>query len=320
VKIYDCEVLFRPENAELRFLPEGPIDLGNGRFSWVAIQHGANALVGSLNVFDLAKGINTTYEMDGRPGFAFPSNAPNIFFVGIERRVTTFNLLSREYSQVQGNVDEDVEGTIINDGVMFSDGIVFGTKVLESKTKRAGLYVLRFGTHSLTRLRSDQICSNGKVILEDADQLRFLDIDSPTKTVVEYTLDGNFICEPRVVLDLRGATDVPDGMVAAPDGQSVIIAFYNPNDAPHGEARQYSLLTGEVECVWRTDLAPQVTCPLLIEHNEKVKLVLTTAVERMPPEKFERHPNSGCIFVGDTQFHSVPDPNAASIVREKVQP
>jgi len=312
VQTYDCEVLFRPESTALRFLPEGPIDLGNGRFSWVAIQHGANALVGSLNVFDLASGKNTTYEMDGRPGFAFPSNVQNTHFVGVERRVATFNLLSHEYSLLHGNVDEDVESTIINDGVLFSDGIVFGTKELKVRTKKAGLYVLRFGAHSLTRLRSDQMCSNGKVILEDATPLRFLDIDSPTKTVVEYTLDGNSLSEPRVVLDLRNGKDVPDGMVATPDGQSVIIAFYNPNDAPHGEARQYSLSTGEVKCVWKTGLAPQVTCPLLIEHNEKIKLVLTTAVEHMPPEKFERHPNSGCLFVGDTPFESVPDQNIVS--------
>ena len=302
MQTFDCEILFRPENAELRFLPEGPIDLGNGRFSWVAIQHGAHSLVGSVNVFDLVRGENTTYELDGRPGFAFPSNAPNTLIVGVERRVATFNLLSRKCSQLQGNVDEDVEGTIINDGVVFSDGIVFGTKTLDFKTKQAGLYVLRFGGHSLTRLRSDQICSNGKVILEDADHLRFLDIDSATKTVVEYTLDGDTLSEPRVVLDLRGVKDVPDGMVATPDGQSVIIAFYNPNDAPHGEAREYSLSTGEVKCVWKTDLAPQVTCPLLIEHNKSVKLILTTAVEHMPPEKFERHPNSGCLFIGDTHF------------------
>ena len=305
MQTYDCEVLFRPETAELRFLPEGPINLGNGQFSWVAIQHGANALVGSLNTFDLATGINSSYELVGRPGFAFSTSVPNIFLIGLERQIVTFDLLSGECTLVKDEIDEDVEGTIINDGVMFHEGIVFGTKVLQPKTKKAGLYVLRLDPPSLARLRSDQTCSNGKVILEDANPLRFLDIDSPAKTVVEYRLDGNMLSEPRIVLDFRHDQASPDGMVATPDGQSVIIAFYNPHDVAHGEARQYSLSTGQIECVWKTDRAPQVTCPLLIEYQAQVKLVLTTAAEHMPPVKLKRYPHSGCLFIGDTSFRSL---------------
>lgn len=47
-----AEVLFEPTDIDLKFLPEGPFDLGDGRFSWVGIQHGANARYGSLNIFD----------------------------------------------------------------------------------------------------------------------------------------------------------------------------------------------------------------------------------------------------------------------------
>ncbi len=41
-----AELLFGPTDNDLRFLPEGPFDLGGGRFSWVGIQHGANAKFG----------------------------------------------------------------------------------------------------------------------------------------------------------------------------------------------------------------------------------------------------------------------------------
>jgi hypothetical protein len=87
----------------------------------------------------------------------------------------------------------------------------------------------------------------------------------------------------------------------------VIISFYNPNDAPHGETRQYNLASGEVEAIWKTPLAPQATCPQLIRHEGQVKLIVTTAVEHMPPERLAVHRNSGCLFVGETPFHSLPE-------------
>ena len=48
-----AELLHRPESPELRFLPEGPMPLGDG-ISWVAIQHGADGDRGSLNTLDAA--------------------------------------------------------------------------------------------------------------------------------------------------------------------------------------------------------------------------------------------------------------------------
>jgi hypothetical protein len=43
-----------------------------------------------------------------------------------------------------------------------------------------------------------------------------------------------------------------------------------------------------------------------------VKLVLTTAVEGMPPEMRSRCPNAGCLFVADTALTGVP---VAEVVR-----
>ena len=36
----ETEILYRPESAALRFLPEGPYHLPDGRMSWVGIQTG----------------------------------------------------------------------------------------------------------------------------------------------------------------------------------------------------------------------------------------------------------------------------------------
>jgi hypothetical protein len=38
-----------------------------------------------------------------------------------------------------------------------------------------------------------------------------------------------------------------------------------------------------------------------------VRLLLTTAVEHMPVEQQQRHPNAGCLFIADTPFTSLGD-------------
>jgi hypothetical protein len=45
----------------------------------------------------------------------------------------------------------------------------------------------------------------------------------------------------------------------------------------------------------------------LIERNGQVGLVLTSAVEHMPAEQLEKHPNAGCLFIGATSFASIGD-------------
>ncbi len=304
MEIYECDVLYRPEDLHLAFLPEGPIDMGGGQFSWVAIQHGADTTHGSLNVFDLSARTNKNYPLTGRPGFAFPTADAGTFVIGQEHELGLFSVQSGDWTVLNTNVDANVSGTTINDGVECAAGLIFGCKDLQFKEQKAGLYFWRKRDRKLFPLRSDQICSNGKVILDEGDRVKFLDIDTPTRVVVEYDLDieTGSLGEPRQVLDLHRFDDFPDGMVLTPDGQSVIIAFYNPNDAAHGETRQFRLSDGQVEAVWKTPGSPQVTCPLLIEHDGVVQIVLTTAVEHMPAEKQARYPNAGCLFIGETQF------------------
>ncbi len=308
MKTIDCEILWRPDRAELRFLPEGPYPCGSGKFSWVAIQHGADQRIGSLNVFDVRTGANKTYNAPGRPGFAFATNQNDAFVMGVERTLGVFDAENGEWSVFVTNIDRQVTGTIINDGLVFDDGLIFGCKDLKFQEKKAGLYLWRKSKRSLTRLRDDQICSNGKALLTLDGQLTLLDIDSPTKTVVAYPIDLNkpSLGTPRTVVDLRDGDGVPDGMILTPDEKSVIIALYNPADAPYGEAVQYSLASGQREAVWRTADSPQVTCPQLIEHEGRIRLVLTTAVENMPAERQAKYPNAGCLFIADTEFDRLP--------------
>lgn len=305
----DAEVLFLPQDKKLRFLPEGPYALGRGRFSWVAIQHGATAKSGSLNIFDMASRSNESFDLPGRPGFARPTTEPGVFIVGCERELGLFDTKNSSWKSIVTGIDEDVSNTIINDGTSFGNNLVFGTKDLEFKTPKAGLYLYRGDDQKLIRMRNDQICSNGKDVVFAGESAYLIDIDSPTRKVVRYRLDPDegTLSDCETLIDLTSLDGVPDGMILTPDEQSAIISLYNPNPADHGETHQYSLINGDLERVWRTPKSPQATCPLLVEDVDgSVKLVITTAIEHMPAERQPESPWGGALFIAETNFKSAP--------------
>ena len=189
VLIHQAEVLYRSPKMALRYLPEGPSVCGPNQVSWVAIQHGVDARVGSFNVLDTRSKANKTVNLPGRLGFAFPTRSPMTWLIGLERELGLYDLQSESWRVLVDGIDDDVEDTIVNDGVVFAEGVLFGTKHLEFSDKRAGLYLWRNSDQRLIRLRDDQICSNGKVVLCGDQGYCLLDIDSPTQTLVSYTLD-----------------------------------------------------------------------------------------------------------------------------------
>jgi sugar lactone lactonase YvrE len=171
------------------------------------------------------------------------------------------------------------------------------------------LYLFTLDDNQLTILADGQTCSNGKVFAEGGRVL--YDIDTPRKQITEYRLDltNRTLRQTGIALDLRHRNDFPDGMCDSGDG-TVIIAFYNPSFAESGQAVQYKLGSGEIHGVWLTPGSPRVTCPLLVQRPNGVKLILTTADEGMTPDMRVRCPNAGCLFVGDTHFTSVPPTEA----------
>ncbi|GIW98035.1 MAG: gluconolactonase [Pirellulaceae bacterium] len=306
----EATLLWRPDRPELRFLPEGPTPLQPGVFSWVAIQHGPDATMGSINIFDIARQSNRSIDLPGRPGFAKPTTVENVFIVGCERSLGFFHTLSGQWEPLVSDIDADVEGTIINDGTIYGNNVLFGTKDLEFATPKASLYLFRGDENQLVRLAGGQVCSNGKDVIDrGAGGLFLLDIDSPTRKLVQYPLDlaGGRLGEPQTLIDFGDVPGVPDGMVLTPDEQSAIISFYNPDPAPFGITRQYSLLNGQPEFEWRTPGSPRATCPALVEDaSGKIVLIITTAVEFMPQEQRAQAPNAGCLFVAETDFNAPP--------------
>lgn len=305
-----ADVLFRPESDALRYLPEGPYPTHrNGELSWVAIQHGADASGGSLNLLSLAEadrlGVrNQSFELPGRPGFAFPCDDELTFVVGLERSLGRFTPQTGQWQVFCDGIDADVDNTIINDGMIWQDNLIFGTKDLEFKTQKAGLYLYRGADQQLIRLRDDQICSNGKAIRQRDGHTELIDIDSPTRQVAAYDLDiaAGRLGQRRVLLDLTGGPAVPDGAILTPDGDGLIVSMFDPGGQDDGQTRLYDLADGSLRTVWRTPGSPQNTCPNLVACDGRVLLVITTAAEHMSAERLAACPNAGCLFVAETDF------------------
>ena len=303
-------IVYTPNTLDDRFLPEGPYAIDGQRFSWVAIQNGPSAKVGSLNIFNLEKYTNQVFPLPGRPGFAFATTKENVFVIGCERELGLFDITDQSWTVICTGIDSDCENTIINDGVVYKDKLIFGTKDLEFQNTKANLYLFDMSTRKLTRLADKQICSNGKAIFHDeSGKLQLLDIDTPTQEVAIYDLDleAAKISNRRVALDCHDQPGYPDGMILAPDQKSIFISFYNPDHAPKGQTRQFSLADGKVITAYLTDQAPQNTCPQLCKLGDKVYLIITTAVEHMPHERHHQSPNSGSIFIAQTNYTSGSD-------------
>jgi sugar lactone lactonase YvrE len=302
-EIRQANPLHLPDSDELRYLPEGPIPLGESLVSWIGIQHGHDQKTGSLNLFDLAKGVNESFDLPGRPGFALPCQTENTFVIGCERSLVKFNTFTRDWAPFCDGIDGDVENTIINDGVVFKDNLIFGTKDLEFANKKAGLYLYRGVDKKLIRLRDDQICSNGKAILNsESDSPSLLDIDSPTRKVVRYSIDieAGQLGPAETVLDFAGDPAVPDGAILTPDQSGIIVSFFLSEVADYGETRLYELATGNLLSVWQTEASPQNTCPVLVRHQRTLKLLIATATENMSEADRQACPNAGKFFLAES--------------------
>ncbi|MGC6443745.1 MAG: SMP-30/gluconolactonase/LRE family protein [Rubripirellula sp.] len=304
-EIIQAEPLTVPDSDALRYLPEGPMALDDGQVSWVGIQHGSASTHGSLNLLDLKNMTNQSFELPGRPGFAFPTNRDNVFVVGCERSLGLFDLTDQSWEVICDGVDQAVDNTIINDGWAFGNRLIFGTKDLEFATKKAGLYLYQGSNGNLIQLRSDQICSNGKALLTDQDgQHQLLDIDSPTRQLVRYSIDMNSgeLGQAEVVIDFTGDPAVPDGAVLTPDGSGIVIAMFRPEVAECGETRLYDLASGELKTVWQTAGSPQNTCPAFVRIDGTLRLLITTAVEHMSSADQEQCPNAGQLFLAEANI------------------
>jgi sugar lactone lactonase YvrE len=299
-----ASVWFHPPAEADRFLPEGPRAQDDG-VVWVNIQAGADAATGDVHHLTW-DGRHARHPMPARPGFVFPTSNPNVVLAGCDKVVGLYDLTSADWTPLAAIPDTHPR-TIINDGEIVPGGraIVFGTKDVQFADAIAHLYLFTLDDNRLSVLAGGQTCSNGKVFADGGRTL--YDIDTPRKVVTKYRFDvtTRTITDEGIALDLQSRDDFPDGMCDVGDG-TVIVAFYNPAFADTGRAVRYRLGTGEVLGEWLTPGSPRVTCPLLLQRPDGVKLILATADEGMPADLRVRCPNAGCLFFTDTELASVP--------------
>lgn len=306
MQVFAATPFFTPDTPGLRFLPEGPRLLHNYPsadpiLGWVAIQESFDKLEGSVNLLNLRTMRNESHPLPGRCGFFAETDRAGVVAVGLERGLVLYDLQSRRMLGEPFPVTDD-ERVVINEGLPVERGLLFGTKHTTFKERIACMYLFDAAPRRLHTLHDHQICANGKFLYDGG----LVDIDSFNKTLDHYPFDhaGPSLGERRIIADFRETPLFPDGLRPAPDGQSVLVAFYNPEPAESGVARLFRIDDGMPLAEWRLPGSPRVTCPEILELDGKVKVLFTTAVEGMDPVV----PLAGTLYIADTPFDRVPAP------------
>lgn len=308
-KQFTAEPYFRPADEDLRFLPEGPRVLPNALLGWVAIQHGPQSKEGSFNLLDLGSRVNRRFRLHGRPGFFAETTQPGLLLVGLERSLVYFDLTSGSVKQTLVQITAD-ERVIINDGLAVEGGVLFGTKHLGCTEPLGALYYFDSHTHELRVILDRQYCSNGKFLQRDASRVTLFDIDSIPKTLTRYRFDSRLerIVDQSLVAPIDTLPGIPDGMRPVQDGESAVVAFYNPGPVANGVAWQIRLADGATLCEWLIPGSPRVTCPEFVQIDNRVKILFTTADEGMPEGTRRLAPGAGTMYLADTPFLEMPAP------------
>ncbi|MCC6537148.1 MAG: SMP-30/gluconolactonase/LRE family protein [Bryobacterales bacterium] len=303
---FTAQPFFDPRDESLRFLPEGPRVLRHQprpSLGWVAIQHGADATVGSLNVLDLATRTNVNHSLPGRPGFFAETTRPGVLLVGLERRLVLYDLATRRLEETGAAIPEHPR-VIINDGLAVEGGVIFGAKHLEFNQPIAGLDFYDARRREVVELRAGQTCSNGKMLTGAT----LIDIDSSPRTITRYELapDLRAVLSHSLIVPPAALPAFPDGLRPTPDGRGFVVAFYNPQAVPDGLAWQLDATTGDVLGEWILPGSPRVTCPEFVEWEGSVKLIFTTALEGMADDIRRQAPGAGQLYMAETPFSSLP--------------
>ncbi len=269
--------------------------IGDSTLSWIAIRH-EGIETGSVNILDLSTLENRRFDLPGRPGFAIPNG--DSFWIGLERDLMTFRAPDSLETFATG-FDAGIENTIINDATWYQDWLIFGLKDLDFRTPKAGLYAVNVITGCAQKLLDNQICSNGKLVLREPCGLRLLNIDSPLRNLMSFSLnlgDEPELGDERVVIDFSHLPGVPDGMCWGRDKNHVIIAFYDGDETGDGLVAEFCLSSGQIASCWSLPGAPRATCPCVWSHSGRQSLIVTSA---SGPTESHQNRNQGSIFIAD---------------------
>ncbi len=281
---------FRPGAETLRYLPECPRIIA-GSLVWISIQYAEDDPRGGINVLDLGSGENRHLALPGRPGFFAETREAGVLLIGMEDRLVRYDLRRGAITETAARLSLPPR-VIINDGTGIPGGLIFGTKDTAFSEPIAAIYHFDEATGAVRELLGGQVCSNGKFLRDGV----LIDIDTQPRTITAYRYDGA-LHSPRLITPPAALPAFPDGLCAMPDGESVIVAFYNDAHTPDGLAQQIRLRDGEVLREWSVPGSPRVTCPTLGEFAGEACVFFTTAIEGMPAATRAIAPEAGTIFI-----------------------
>jgi len=311
---YNARPWYRPLTEDLRYLPECPrllrhITGTDAILGWVAIQHGPGRRDGSLNLLNLTTLANTTFPLNGRPGFFVETTSPGVLLVGMDREFVLVDVSNGQTKPTNMQVPCDRRVTI-NDGIAIPNGLIFGTKDLALRDPIAVLYHYDCVTQQFRELMGNQSCSNGKYLRQDGNTIELIDIDTIPKTITNYHFSSGFrtLLDHRLLVPPASLPALPDGLRPSPNGESIVVAYYNPAVASAGIAQELRLPDGEVLTTWHLPGSPRVTCPELVLIDNAIQVIFTTAVEGMDSEVQRLAPHAGSFFRADTSWKSLPEP------------
>jgi sugar lactone lactonase YvrE len=311
---YEARPWYRPPTEDLRYLPECPRLLRNfpsteATLGWVAIQHGPGRLDGSFNLLNLTSRVNTTFPLNGRPGFFVETTSPGVVLIGMDRQFILMDTRTGETTKTEMTATWD-KRVIINDGISIPNGLIFGTKDLALRDPIAALYHYDCMTQQFREIQGNQYCSNGKYFRQGENTSLLIDIDTIPKTITRYHFASGFreAAGRTLLVQPEALPAPPDGLRPTPNGESVIVAYYNPAAAGAGTAQELRVSDGEVLTIWSLPGSPRVTCPELVILDGAVQAIFTTAVEGMASEIERLAPHAGTFFCADTSLKSLPEP------------
>ena len=216
--------------------------------------------------------------------------------LGTEYGLASFDLETNEL-QLLVEIEKDILTNRSNDGACDAPGRLWMGTMARDATPSAGSLYCIDKNFSVTKKLDNLSIPNGLVWSLDNQRMYF--IDTPTLSVRSFLFDvetGEIKFE-KVVIEIEPDLGMPDGMVIDEEGM-LWIAHYNG----FGVYR-WDPLTGKVLDKVAVPV-PQVTSCVFGGENMNL-LFITTARENMTDADLFKYPDSGNVFIAETNVKGV---------------
>lgn len=273
------------------YLAEGPMWHAKRKsFLWVDIDGKA------FHEYNLQNGNVETWQMQQRVSLIVESNDDNLI-LGTEYGLISFNPATNEM-KLLADIEKDILTNRSNDGACDATGRLWiGTMARDFTPAAGSLYCINKDL-VLTKKLEGLTIPNGLVWSLDNKRMYF--IDTPTLCVRSFLFDieaGDIQFE-KVVIEIEPQLGMPDGMAIDEEGM-LWIAHWNG----FGVYR-WNPLTGQLLDKIALPVPQVSSCAF--GGDDLNYLFITTARENMTDADVFKYPDSGNVFIVETDVRGVP--------------